>query len=89
MKNLVLIITAVLLSFTVLSQNSSFDDYVEAKNSAIGIVGYHKAYYNSEVDGKLTYHYWGDYTEKGMKIIIEEANRKNSNRYLQACGLDI
>ena len=76
MRNLILIITASLVSFTSFSQDQISEVFSLYKFNQDGIANaYEKVYYNSPKDGKPTTYFWGDYTEEGIDIIVEEANR--------------
>lgn len=76
MKNLVLIIAASLVSLTSFSQDQIGEVFSLYEFNRDGIANaYEKVYYNSIKDGKPVAYFWGDYTEEGIDIIVEEANR--------------
>lgn len=76
MKNLVLIIAASLVSFASFSQDQINEVFSLYEFNKGGIANaYEKIYYNSQKDGKPVTYFWGDYTNEGIDIIVEEANR--------------
>lgn len=76
MKNLVLIIAASLVSFTSFSQDQIDEVFSLYEFNKDGIANaYEKVYYNSTKDGDPIAYFWGDYTNEGIDIIVEEANR--------------
>lgn len=74
MRALILITATFLLSFKSFSQGDVFDDYDGELNIYGNVDAYDKVEFVSRIDGKITYFFWGDYTDKGMGIIIEAAN---------------
>ena len=76
MKNLILIIATGLVSLLSFSQDQVEDIFAVYGFSDDSFANaYEKIYYESEKDGNPITYFWGYYTDQGIDIIVEEANR--------------
>ena len=77
MRNLILIITASLVSFVSFSQDQIaqvFKPYTYIE-TGVDVDPYKMVYYTSPVDQKQTADFFTDYTNEGIDLVVNEANR--------------